>query len=168
MSAFAFESSVWRLAAHVRLDPPPFDWRGALATRLGHRPRRIGHWAELALYGARQCVDAAGEAALPAGARLRVTSLSGARGAMAASMDQFHAGLLPLPFDFMQSQPALMLAALGSALDWQGDASFMVCRDAKLWQTLALHGTGSDGALLGRIEERDGTLVTEWWRWLPV
>lgn len=157
----------WRLAAHVAIDPPPEGWRDALAQRLGQRPRRIGLWAELALYGACECLDAAGEAALPPGARVRIASLTGARSATQASMDPFRAGLLPLPFDFMQSQPALMLAALGSALDWQGDASFMVCRDADIWQRLALQGPGAAGALLGRVEERGEALATEWWRWMP-
>lgn len=167
MTPAPFAPTGWRLAAHVRIDPPPAGWRSALATRLGQRPRRIGLWAELALYGARQCVDAAGEPALPAGARVRVASLGGAQGATHASMDQFRSGLLPLPFDFMQSQPGLMLAALGSALDWQGDASFMVCRDMQVWQGLALRGAGPQGALLGRLEENGDALVTEWWRWLP-
>ncbi|RYY88215.1 MAG: hypothetical protein EOO24_34280 [Comamonadaceae bacterium] len=156
----------WRLAAHVAIDPPPESWRDALALRLGQRPRRIGVWAELALYGARQCLDAASESALPPDARVRVASLTGARSATHASMDQFRAGLLPLPFNFMQSQSALMLAALGSALDWQGDASFMVCRDTAGWQRLALQGAGDGGALLGWVEERGDALTTEWWRWV--
>lgn len=159
--------SAWKLAAHIVLAPPPEGWRDALAVRLGQRPRRIGLWAELALHGARQCLDTAGEAALPPNARVRVTSFSGARGATQASMDQFRAGLLPLPFDFMQSQPSLMLAALGAAMDWQGDASFMVCRDTEAWQRLALQGADAGGALLGRVEAHGETLATEWWRWVP-
>ncbi|RYY54367.1 MAG: hypothetical protein EOO24_63765 [Comamonadaceae bacterium] len=82
-------------------------------------------------------------------------------------MDSFRAGLLPLPFDFMQSQPSLMLAALGAALDWQGDASFMMCRDTEAWQRLALQGADAGGALLGRVEAHGETLATEWWRWVP-
>ncbi|RYY95605.1 MAG: hypothetical protein EOO24_22575, partial [Comamonadaceae bacterium] len=92
--------TAFRLVAHTVLTPPPEGWRDALAVRLGQRPRRIGLWAELALHGARQCLDTAGEAALPPNARVRVTSFSGARGATQASMDSFRAGLLPLPFDF--------------------------------------------------------------------
>lgn len=157
----------WRLASHVRLDPPPVGWRDALAARLGQRPRRIGEWAELALHGARQCVDAAGEGALPSGARIRVSSLGGARSATHAGMAAYRAGLLPLPFDFMQAQPALMLAALGTALEWQGDGSYMVCRGAQAWAHLALQGAGPEGALLGRVEAHDDVLLSEWWRWLP-
>lgn len=157
----------WRLVSHLRIDPPPAGWRDELAVRRGQRPRRIGLWAELALYGARQCLDAAGETALPPGARIRVASWSGARSATQASMDSFRAGLLPLPFDFMQSQPALMLAALGAALTWHGDASFMVCRDAQAWHALALNGASADGALIGRMEQHGDSLATEWWRWRP-
>jgi len=64
----------WRVLAHVKLDPLPADWRERLAVRLGQRPRRIGTWAELALYGARLCLDAAQETALPALAQLRVAA----------------------------------------------------------------------------------------------
>lgn len=159
--------SAFRLAAHIALAPPTEGWRDALAVRLGQRPRRIGLWAELALHGARQCLDATGETALPPGARVRVASLSGPRNATQASMDQFRSGLLPLPFHFMQSQPGLMLAALGAALDWQGDASFVVCRDGEAWQRLALQGAGPEGALLGHVEEHGEALATEWWRWVP-
>ncbi|MDM0074478.1 hypothetical protein QTH90_08800 [Variovorax sp. J2P1-59] len=157
----------WRLAAHVVADPPPPDWRHALAERLGARPRRIGVWAELALHGAWQCLDAAGETSLPADARLRVASLSGPAAATRASLEQLRAGL-PLPFDFMQSQPALMLAALAKGLAWRGDASFMVCRDLPLLTRVALQGAGPEGLLLGWIEEQRDAYRSEWWRWLPV
>lgn len=156
----------WRLAAHVALDPPAPDWRDALALRLQQRPRRIGLWAELALWGARQCLDVAGEASLAAGARLRVASLSGAQSATRASVGQLHTGSL-MPFAFMQSQPGLMLAALGQVLDWQGDASFAVGRDAPALLRLALRGAGPEGLLFGWVEENGETLRSEWWRWLP-
>jgi hypothetical protein len=156
----------WRLAAHVVADPPPPDWRPALALRLGARPRRIGVWAELALHGAWQCLDAAGESGLPPGARVRVASLSGPQGATRASLAQLRSGL-PMPFDFMQSQPGLMLAALAKGLAWQGDASFMVCRNVPQLLRAALCGAGPDGLLLGWIDEEGETLRSEWWRWLP-
>ena len=156
----------WRLAAHVVSNPPLPDWRHALARRLGARPRRIGVWAELALHGAWQCLDAAGESALPVGARLRVASLSGPQTATRDSMTQLRTGL-PMPFDFMQSQSGLMLAALAKGLGWQGDASFMVCRDASLLMRVATCGAGPDGLLLGWIEQDGEALRGEWWRWLP-
>ena len=157
----------WRLAAHVALAPPPADWRDALTSRLGAKPRRIGDWAEFALYGAWQCLDAAGETMLPARARLRVTSLSGPRSATLTCLAQLRDDSLPLPFDFMQSQPALMLAALAKGLNWRGDASYLAGRDLPQLLRLALCGAGADGLLMGRIEEGDGALHGEWWRWLP-
>lgn len=164
------ERPAWRITAHVQIDPPPPDWRDALAQRLGQRPRRIGLWAELALYGARQCLDRAGEAALPAGARLRVASLSGPRHATLTGVGQLATGL-PMPFGFMQSQPALMLAALGQHLAWQGDAVFMSGRDPVAVQQIALRGAGPEGVLLGWVEEgahEGDPLRTEWWRLRPV
>ena len=73
--------STWHTTAHFIAHPPPVDWRDDLARRIGRRPRRVGLWTELAMYGARCCLDAAGEAALPAGARIRVASQRGAWGA---------------------------------------------------------------------------------------
>jgi hypothetical protein len=158
----------WRTVAHFVADPPPADWREALAQRLGRRPRRVGLWTELAMYGARCCVDAAGEAALPAGARVRVASLRGAWDATHAGLAQLDAGL-PMPFTFMQSQPALMLAEVGRCLDWQGNASFMLCRDAQQLLQLAKLGASREGLLFGVVEEsREGQAPrSEWWRLVP-
>jgi hypothetical protein len=161
-------TSGWRTVAHFVADPPPAEWRDALAQRLGRRPRRVGLWTELAMHGARCCVDAAGEAALPAGARMRVASLRGAWDATHAGLAQLDAGL-PMPFTFMQSQPALMLAEVGRCLDWQGDASFMLCRDAQRLLQLAKLGASREGLLFGVVEEpREGAGPrTEWWRLVP-
>lgn len=159
--------SGWRLAAHVAEAPPPPDWRDALARRLGQRPRRIGPWAELAMYGALQCLDAACVAQLPTGARLRVASLSGPQGATRASVAQFCNGELPLPFTFMQTQPGTMLAAIGQALGWQGDAAFLACRDAQALRRLALQGAGPQGVLIGWVEQDGDALRSEWWYWVP-
>ena len=41
--------------------PPPADWREQLAQMLGAKPRRIGTWAELGMYGALCCMADAGE-----------------------------------------------------------------------------------------------------------
>uniref|UniRef100_UPI000D470D51 hypothetical protein n=1 Tax=unclassified Variovorax TaxID=663243 RepID=UPI000D470D51 len=158
----------WRMAAHAVAHPPPADWRDDLALRIGRRPRRVGLWTELAMYGARCCLDAAGEPALPAGARIRVASRRGAWRATHAGLAQLDAGL-PMPFTFMQSQPALMLAEVGRCLDWQGDASFMLCRDPQRLVQLSASGAGPQGLLFGIVEEeRDGaTACTEWWRLVP-
>lgn len=153
----------WRTLAHVVVDPLPADWREQLAKRLGQRPRRIGPWAELALYGARLCLDAAQEAALPAGTQLRVASLNGPVSATRAVAEQAGAGL-PLPFSFMQSQPSQMLAALSQHLAWQGDARFTLCRDPQALLQLAQAECGPGGLLIGWVEDGQRS---EWWRLAP-
>lgn len=153
----------WRIRAHVLLDPLPPDWRDRLAQRLGERPRRIGAWAELALYGALLCLDEAHEAALPAAALLRVASLSGPMAAARAATQQAKSGL-PMPFTFMQSQASQMLAALSRHLAWQGDARFIVSRDRNQVLQLALQESGAAGLLFGWVEE---DRCTEWWRFVP-
>ena len=157
----------WRLAAQFHAAPAPADWREALAARLGQRPRRLGRWAELVLYGARQCLDAAGEPVLPAGALLRVSTLYGTQSATRASAQQCQAGL-PMPFTFMQSQPAQMLAALALHLGWRGDASFITGRDTPALPRMALHEAAACHApalLVGRAEEQGDFLETEWSLW---
>ncbi|MGJ3700632.1 hypothetical protein [Variovorax sp. AFSI2.2] len=164
----AGSSVAWRTVAYFSADPLPADWRDQLAHRLGRRPRRVGLWTELAMYGARCCLDAAGEDALPTGARLRVSSMRGAWGATHAGLAQLDAGAL-MPFTFMQGQPALMLAEVGRCLDWQGDAGFALCRDPQQLLQLSRIGAGSAGLLLGVVEEeRNGEMPrSEWWRLVP-
>jgi hypothetical protein len=154
----------WHTIAHEGATPPE-DWRAQLAARLGRRPRRIGLWAELALYGARRCLDAAGEATLPAQALLCVASLRGPVAVTRATIDQLATGL-PMPFGFLQSQPSQMIAALCEALAWQGDARFMLTRDAQVLRALVLREAGPEGVLLGWVDE--GTVLrSEWWRLAP-
>jgi hypothetical protein len=152
--------SRWHTLAHILADPLPGDWRDQLAMRLGERPRRIGSWAELALYGARLCLDAAGEPALPAGAQMRIASLSGPLRATQMIAGQARTGL-PMPFAFMQSQPSQMLAALSRHLAWQGDARFTLCRDRHAILQLAQQECSAAGVLIGWVEEERST---EWWR----
>ncbi len=153
----------WQTVAHVAIDPLPADWRDHLAKRLGTRPRRIGPWAELALYGARLCLDAAQEETLPAGAQLRIASLSGPRSATHAIVEQARTSV-PLPFTFMQSQPSQMLAAVSQHLGWQGDARFTLCRDRQAVLQLAQLESHAQGVLIGWVEE---DLRTEWRRLRP-
>jgi len=152
--------SGWQTLAHVVVDPLPADWRDQLAQRLDQRPRRIGAWVELALYGARLCLDAAGETTLPPGALLRVASLSGPLAVTRALAEQAR-HRLPLPFAFMQTQPSQMLAALSQHLTWQGDARFMLCRDKAAVMRLAKLECGPAGVLIGWVEEDQ---CAEWWR----
>ena len=157
--------NVCATTAHFAAAPPPSDWRQWLAIRLQQRPRRIGIWAELALYGARKCLDLANEQALPAGALLRVGSRYGPLAATRASVEQSRHGL-PMPFVFLQSQPSQMIAALSQQLAWQGDALFIVTRDAQSLLQLAQFESGKAGGLVGWVEEdtRGETMHTEWWR----
>lgn len=156
-------TAAWRTVAHFAAWPPPAGWQAALAARLGQRPRRIGLWAELALYGARQCLDAAHLAGLPAGARLRVASLGGPLSATHACIEQCRGGL-PMPFTFLQSQPSQMLAALGQHLAWQGDARLVVSADRHAVMTLAQREAGPAGLLFGWVEE--GVQAGTEWRWM--
>jgi hypothetical protein len=151
-----------RIAARVH-GLPPTDWRDALARRLGARPRRLGLWAELALWGARCCLDAAGLPGLPPGARLQVCSLSGPVQPLHVGIEALAQGESPLPYTFLQSQPAVMLAALGAYLQWQGDAVLLNHRDPQaLLRVAARHARG--GVLLGWVDERPG--LQSDWLWL--
>lgn len=154
----------WRLAACTGLTAPPPDWRDRLAERLGHRPRRLGAWAELSLFGALQCLHEAGEAQLPAQARLRLASRGGPVQAQAQALGQLRDGL-PMPFAFMQSQPALTLAALAQALQWRGDGAFVAAREPQGLAALSLRGAAPEGALVGWVECGPHGFVSAWWRW---
>lgn len=159
--------SPWRVAACSVADPPPSHWREELAGLLGVRPRRLGTWAELGLYGARTCLEAAGLAVLPPQAMVCVASLSGSESATHATAAQCRDGL-PLPFGFLQSQSSQLLAALGQWLQWEGEGGCLAHRDpAQAWrlaQREALQAQAS-GLLLGQVEESGMQLATRWW-WL--
>ncbi|MDA7416352.1 hypothetical protein PGB34_08235 [Xenophilus arseniciresistens] len=157
----------WRLCAHVGQAAPPAHWREALAQMLGHRPRRLGEWTELALYGALGCLQAAGETQLPPAARLRLLSRGGPAQAQREALAQWQEDL-PMPFTFMQSQPAITLAALAQGLGWQGDAAFLAMRGEgpAALTALGLAGAADAGLLLGRVEAGPDGLRSEWWRWV--
>ncbi|MCM5679177.1 hypothetical protein M8A51_06490 [Schlegelella sp. S2-27] len=157
-----------RTAAHFVAAPPPAGWQEWLTQRLGRRPRRIGAWSELALYGAVQCLDLAGESTLPAGVALRVASLRGPMRAARACIEQSTSGL-PMPFTFLQSQPSQLLAALSHYLDWQGDARLVVAREPAAVLALAQLEAGPSGVLLGWVEEehQGHGMQTQWWRLVP-
>ena len=94
--------------------------------------------------------------------------MRGAWGATHAALAQLDAGML-MPFTFMQSQPALMLAEVGRCLEWQGDASFALCRDPEQLLRLSRAGAGSAGLLVGIVEEERNSEKprSEWWRLVP-
>jgi hypothetical protein len=157
-------TTTWRTLAHHAALPPP-DWHARLCERLGERPRRLGTWAELALYGARQCLDAAHEDTLAPGALLWVASLRGPVAATRAGIEQLRSGS-PMPFTFLQTQPGQMLAGLCRHLRWQGDARFALSRDAQALLHLAQREAGPAGLLLGWVDEGEA-LRSEWWRLVP-
>jgi hypothetical protein len=130
----------------------PDNWREQLAIRLGHRPRRIGILAELALFGALDCLDAAKETSLPGDVVLQVCSLRGSISAISQVLEQNRDGL-PMPFSFLQSQTSQILPALAAALNWQGDASVVLARNPVDLAMLACHQAGGAGMLLGWVEE---------------
>jgi hypothetical protein len=147
-------------------NPPPADWREQLAARLGARPRRIGIWAELALYGALECMADAGEKILPQHANLLVISHKGPLTATQAVLEQEREGL-PMPLTFLQTQPSQMLAVLATHLGWSGNASFIAAHDPNTVLQLATAQFTAQGALLGWVNE-DGAGSSVWLRLRPV
>ena len=157
--------TAWRITGRFFASPPPADWRAQLATRLGQRPRRIGEWAELALFGARQCLDHAGETDLPGGALLSLSSLHGPDIALHAALEQMHDGM-PMPITFLNSQPSQALPALAQYLGWQGNGRCLTTRDPLLALQLACLEAGPDGLLAGWVDE-DAPGTSVWLRLSP-
>lgn len=161
----------------------PADWHERLVARLGQRPRRLGTWTELALYGALECLaDVAN--GLDSAETVRATAQDGgaSAGVLSPASPARPPVLLPpdawlrigsergcaaaigvglgqfaqgwvLPFTFMQTLPSQTLAALARTLGWQGDGSFVAGTDPL--QTLALACTGAPaaGVLWGWVDE---------------
>jgi hypothetical protein len=143
----------------------PENWRDQLVARLGYRPRRIGILAELALFGALDCLDAAKETALPKDVVIRVCSLRGSTSAISQVLEQNREGL-PMPFSFLQSQTSQILPAIAAALNWQGDAGVVMARNSMDLAMLACHQAGSAGMLLGWVEE-ENHCRSAWLRLVP-
>ncbi|MBU1235791.1 MAG: hypothetical protein KJ634_09605 [Gammaproteobacteria bacterium] len=149
-----------------RAVPPPEDWRAELEHMLGTRPRRVGAWAELALYGALRCMAEAGEATLPAGDLLLLGSRHGTHAATAVALGQMTDDL-PMPLAFLQTQPSQVLALLAARLNWQGHACFFAGADLAQVRAQAELLVGQGGALIGWLDDV-GTEATEWLRLRPV
>lgn len=156
--------TVFRISARFLAHPPVEDWREQLATRLGARPRRLGLWAELGLYGALECLAANAETALPDSATLVLSSRHGPAQAVQSAMAQAREGL-PMPLTFLQTQPSQLLATLSAQLHWRGDARFVTHTDPLAVLELALAGAGAttDHLLLGWVDEL-GTPSSQWVR----
>ncbi|MEZ5653707.1 MAG: hypothetical protein R3E87_24510 [Burkholderiaceae bacterium] len=156
--------NIWRIVGR-RLGPLPSDWRSELANRVGGRPRKIGEWAELALYGALACLDDAGEATLPTSARLSIASAHGPDVALRASLADATDGL-PLPIGFLKSQPNQVLTALARRLGWHGDARCLATRGRATALWLAGQRAAPGGLLLGWVDE-DEPATSDWLRVHP-
>lgn len=162
----------WQIIGRSALTPPPENWREALATRLGYKPRRIGLWAELVLYGALCCLENEGEqtpaatARLPAGALISLASPEGPIQALNDSLAEAQDGQ-PLPLGFLQGQGNQALAHLCKALDWRGDARCLTTRDPLDALRLACQSRPEGGLLLGWVSE-EAPLTSQWLRLIPV
>lgn len=154
--------TLWRIKGRCFIDPPPSDWQVRLTTRLGQRPRRLGRWVELALFGALHCMDDAGEPILPSNALLSVATLHGPDLALRAALIEAQDGL-PLPIAFLNSQPGQVLPALAHHLLWQGDGRCIASRDPVTTLILALASVAPGGLLLGWVDE-DGPGRSLWLR----
>lgn len=146
--------TTWKITGRTLTSTLPENWREQLADRLGQRPRRIGLLAELALYGALDCLASANETTLPKDDVLQVCSLRGPTSAIAQVLKQNQEGL-PMPFSFLQSQTSQLLPALASVLNWQGDAAVILARNAMHLAALAAYQAGGNGMLLGWVEETE-------------
>jgi hypothetical protein len=145
--------------------PPPADWREQLAAMLGEKPRRIGGWAELGLYGALHCMADAGETTLPHDALVILASQRGPYAATIAALEQMRDDL-PMPLAFLQTQPSQLLALLAAQVKWQGNANFLAGTELQSILFLAAAQAGSGGLLLGSVDEMAGGL-THWLRLRP-
>ncbi len=145
--------------------PPPADWRDQLVQMLGTKPRRIGTWAELGLYGALRCMADAGETTLPQDAQLWLGSRRGTYAATETVLQQLREDL-PMPLAFLQTQPSQLLAMLAAKLEWSGHACFVAGGEPEALLHLAAAQAGSGGILLGWVDEMDG-VATNWLRLLP-
>lgn len=135
--------------------PPPADWPEQLVQLLGTKPRRIGTWAELGLYGALRCMADAGEKTLPPDAVLLLTSRRGTYAATGKALEQMQADAL-MPLTFLQTQPSQLLALLAAQMDWTGHACFLAAAQPQDVLRLATAQAGAGGALLGYVDETGG------------
>lgn len=145
--------------------PPPPNWREQLAQMLGEKPRRIGAWAELGLYGALNCIADAGEMRLPPDAQIWLGSRRGTYAATEVVLQQSHEDL-PMPLAFLQTQPSQLLALLAARMEWSGNACFVAGGEPIALLHLAASQAKDGGALLGWVDEMDGG-VSNWLRLHP-
>lgn len=153
---------VFSISGRCIAAPPPPEWRMHLTQMLGAKPRRIGTWAELGLYGALRCMADAGEAALPEDAILMLASRRGTYAATDLVLEQMREDL-PMPLAFLQTQPSQLLALLAAQIQWKGHACFFACTEPHALLRLAAAQAGNGGVLLGWVDEMEGG-STNWLR----
>ena len=148
--------TVYRIAARCIAQPPAPDWREQLVVRLGVRPRRLGHWGELGMYGALECLAQSAESQLTPHTALVLSSRHGPVAAVRSAMTQAGEDL-PLPLTFLQTQSSQLLAALSAQLRWCGDARFVCQADPQVLLAWAIASAEShaDGLLIGWVDELD-------------
>jgi hypothetical protein len=152
----------FHISGRCLVTSPPPDWGEQLTQLLGSKPRRIGTWAELGLYGALRCMADAGETTLPQDAIVMLTSRRGTYAATSAALEQMHNDL-PMPLTFLQTQPGQMLALLAAQMNWRGNACFFAGARLQDLLRLAAAQAGDGGVLLGCVDEIDGG-STHWLR----
>lgn len=157
--------STFRVIGRCIAAPPPADWREQLTARLKVKPRRIGTWAELGLYGALECLADAGETRLPVQAGLMLSSRHGPVTPLRQAFEQAQEDL-PMPMTFLQTQPSQLLATLAARLSWRGDARFVTHADPRALLQLAAAQNHPHGMLVGWVEE-SGAGHSVWLRLLP-
>ena len=159
---------VYRIIGRCAAQPLDVDWREQLANRLGSRPRRLGRWAELGLFGALTCMASGAESTLREHAALVLSSQHGPALALRSALAQARDDL-PMPLTFLQAQPSQLLAALSLHLGWCGDARFITHPDplAVLALALAVADSHADGLLMGWVNELE-TESSLWMRLQPV
>jgi hypothetical protein len=145
--------------------PLPADWREQLTRMLGAKPRRIGTWAELGLFGALRCMTDAGEPSLAPDAQIWLSSRRGTYAATDLVLEQMREDL-PMPLAFLQTQPSQFLAMLGAQLQWQGHACFVADAEPQALLRLAAAQQATGGILLGYVDEMDGG-SSNWLRLRP-
>ncbi len=153
------------IAGRCLAAPPPADWRDQLAQMLGAKPRRIGTWAELGLYGALRCMADAGEHVLAPDAQLWLGSRRGTYAATEIVLEQLREDL-PMPLAFLQTQPSQLLAMLAARLQWSGHACFVAGGEPVALLRLASAQAGEGGILLGWVDEMEGG-ASNWVRLHP-
>ena len=156
---------IFTISGRCLAAPPPADWREQLAQMLGSKPRRIGTWAELGLFGALRCMADAGETTLPQEAQIWLGSRRGTHAATADVLEQLRDDL-PMPLAFLQTQPSQLLALLAAQMGWQGHACFMAGASPQALLRLAAAQASQGGVLLGWVDEMEGG-DSNWLRLLP-